>query len=415
LKAGNQPFFRERAGSEYKLYIFQDRGPTEVSALERKLNEVATEKPYSPGLEGIVAGTTAISEVNPEKQKLTYRGYDIEDLAAQSTYEEIAYLLLKGDLPTRGELHSFTSELVSEREVPREIYEILRFAPRSADPMDTLRTCVSFLGLVDADARDNSDEANFRKAIRLIAKMATVVAANHRIKAGLDPIAPSRDLSHAANLLAMIKGGKPEEFAVRAMEVSLILYAEHTFNASSFTGRVVASTLSDMHAAITAALGALKGPLHGGANERVMEMLLEIGEPSGAEEWIRKALAEKRRIMGFGHRVYRWGDSRVPTMKRLGRELAERLGEKRWVEMAEIVESTMEKEKKLYPNVDFPSSYVYYMLGLTIELYTPLFAAARIAGWAAHVMEQHGDNRLIRPDSIYRGPKSRVYVPIDQR
>lgn len=373
------------------------------------------EKPYSPGLEGVVAGITSISEVNPEKQKLVYRGYEIEELAKHSTYEEVAYLLLLGELPKRAELESFASRLKSEREVPGAVYDILRLTPPEADPMDTLRTCVSFLGAVDPDARDNSHEANLRKAIRLIGKMATIVAASQRIKAGLAPIAPASDLSHAANVFYMVQGRRPRDFEARTLDVSMILYAEHTFNASTFTARVIASTLSDLHAAIVGALGALKGPLHGGANERVMEMLLEIGEPARAEEWLRRALAEKRRIMGFGHRIYKWGDSRVPTMKRLGNELAQRLGERRWVEIAAIVERVMEEEKKLYPNVDFPSSYVYYMLGFPVEFYTPLFAAARIAGWAAHVIEQHDDNRLIRPDSIYRGARDRVYFPISER
>lgn len=373
------------------------------------------EKPYSPGLEGIAAGITSISEVNPEKQKLTYRGVDIEELAGNSTYEEVAYLILRGELPTKSELSSFTGEMASQRQVPAETYQILNLTPASPDPMDTLRTCVSFLGSVDPEARDSSHEANLRKANRLIARIATIVAAHYRIKSGLRPIEPSPDLSHAANLLYMISGKKPEDYQARAFDISLILYAEHSFNASTFTARVIASTLSDMHAAVCGAIGALKGPLHGGANEAVMRMLLEIGEPSKAEDWVLKALAERRRIMGFGHRIYKWGDSRVPTMKRLGIQLADRLGEKRWIEMGKIVEGVMEREKRLYPNLDFPCAYVYHMLGLPAEIYTPVFAAARIAGWAAHVIEQHDDNRLIRPDSIYRGHRNRAYIPIDQR
>jgi citrate synthase len=372
------------------------------------------EKSYSPGLEGVVAGLTSISEVHAERQKLTYRGYDIEELAKHSTYEEVAYLLLKGELPTQSELSAFVSELVSEREVPAQVYDILKRTPLCAEPMDVLRTCVSFLGATDPDGKNNSHEANLRKARRLIARMATIVAAHYRMRAGTSPIEPSTD-SHTANLLYMITGRRPEPFEERALDVSLILYAEHTFNASTFTAHVIASTLADMHAAITGALGALKGPLHGGANERVMEMLLEIGEPSKAEASVMRALAEKRRMMGFGHRIYKWGDSRVPTMKRVGQQLAERLGEKRWIEIAEIVEKVMEREKRLYPNLDFPSAYVYFMLGLPTRLYTPLFAASRIAGWAAHVIEQHDDNRLIRPDSIYRGHRNRVYVATDQR
>lgn len=373
------------------------------------------EKPYSPGLEGIAAGITRICEVNPEKQKLTYRGYDIEELAAQSTYEEVAYLLLNGELPTKTGLAAFSLKLISERKLPPSLYQMLKLMPRSVEPMDGIRTGVSFLGGTDPDVSDNSHDANLRKAIRLIAQMATMVAAHYRMSAGLAPVEPSSDLPHAANLFYMIAGRRPEEVEARALDVTLILYAEHTFNASTFTARVIASTLADMHAAVSGALSALKGPLHGGANERVMEMLLEIGDPSMAEEWITKALREKRRIMGFGHRIYKWGDSRVPTLRRIGNDLSERLGEKRWVEIAEIVERVMEREKGLYPNADFPCACVYYMLGLPTPLYTPIFAVSRVAGWAAHVLEQHGDNRLIRPDSLYRGHTNRSYAPIDQR
>lgn len=376
---------------------------------------MADEKPYSPGLEGIIAGVSSISEVNPEKQKLAYRGFDIEELANHSTFEEVAYLLLHGKLPKNGELKTFVSELVSERELPPQVYEVLKLTPLTAGPMDALRTCVSFLGTTDPDASDNSLDVNLRKASRLVAKMGTIVAANYRIRASLPTVRPSAELSHAANLFTMITGRKPEDYEEHAFDVSLILYAEHTFNASSFSGRVIASTLSDMHSAVTGAIGALKGPLHGGANEEAMKMLLEIGEVSKAEDWVKEALARKRRLMGFGHRVYKWGDSRVPIMKRVGKQLAEHTSNKKWIEIAEMVEGVMEREKKLYPNVDFPCAYVYRMLGLPVEVYTPVFAASRIAGWAAHVIEQHADNRLIRPDSIYRGERGRAYVPMDRR
>ncbi len=376
---------------------------------------MADEKPYSPGLEGIIAGVSLISEVNPEKQKLAYRGFDIEDLANHSTFEEVAYLLLHGKLPKAGELKTFVSEMVSERELPPQVYEVLKLIPVTAGPMDALRTSVSFLGTTDPDADDNSLDANLRKASRLVAKMGTIVAASCRFRAGLPTVRPSAELSHAANLFTMITGRKPEGYEERAFDVSLILYAEHTFNASSFSGRVIASTLSDMHSAVTGAIGALKGPLHGGANEEAMKMLLEIGEVSKAEDWVKEALANKRRLMGFGHRVYKSGDSRVPIMKRVGKQLAERTADKKWLEIAEIVEGVMEREKKLYPNVDFPCAYVYRMLGLPVEVYTPVFAASRIAGWAAHVIEQHTDNRLIRPDSIYHGQRDQAYVPMDRR
>lgn len=375
---------------------------------------MSVEKEYKPGLEGVVAGVTYISEVDPDKQKLAYRGYDIEDLATSSTFEEVAYLLLNGELPNKNQLAEFSDDIASERGIPNEVTEFLNKAPKE-NPMDVLRTCVSALALFDPDINEMTKEANLRKAKRLIAKIPTIIASTYRLQKGLKPIQPDRRHSHAANLLHLIMGAEPEQFKVRVMDASLILYAEHSFNASTFAARVIASTLSDMHAAVCGALGALKGPLHGGANERAMEMMLKIGEPENAEKWVMDTLARKERIMGFGHRVYRSGDSRVPTMRRISKELSEKVGESRWYRIAEIVESVMARERGLYPNVDFPCGYTYYLLGLPIELYTPIFASSRVAGWAAHVIEQLGDNRLIRPDSIYRGPRARSCVPLERR
>jgi citrate synthase len=369
---------------------------------------------YSPGLDGVVAGVTAISEVDPAKQKLAYRGYEIEDLTLSTSFEEVAYLLLEGDLPNSRRLAEFSADIASERHIPNEIIEMISGITQGS-PMDILRTCVSALALYDPDASLNTREANIRKAKRLIAKLPTILASAYRIKYGLKPVTPNQELSQAANLLYLITGSEPEEYKVRTMDTSLILYAEHGFNASTFAARVIASTLSDMHAAVCGALGALKGPLHGGANERAMEMMLKIGEPDQAERWILDALARKERIMGFGHRIYRSGDSRVPTMRRVSKELSERMGEMKWYRMAEITERVMEREKKLFANVDFFCGFTYYLLGLPIELYTPIFASSRIAGWAAHVIEQLGDNRLIRPNSIYNGQRSRSFVPIQQR
>jgi citrate synthase len=371
-------------------------------------------KEYSPGLEGVVAGVTAISEVEPTKQRLAYRGYDIGDLALSTSFEEVAYLLLEGDLPNSQRLAEFSADIASERHIPSEIVEIISRISQG-DPMDVLRTCVSALALYDPDGGLSTREANIRKAKRLMAKIPTILASAYRIKYGLKPVTPSRELSQAANLLYLISGAEPEDYKVRTMDTSLILYAEHGFNASTFVARVIASTLSDMHAAVCGAIGALKGPLHGGANERAMEMMMKIGEPDKAEIWIMDALARKERIMGFGHRIYRSGDSRVPTMKRVSKELSERMGEMKWYRMAEIIEQVMERERKLYANVDFSCGFTYYLLGLPIELYTPIFASSRIAGWAAHVIEQLGDNRLIRPDSMYNGQRSRSFVPIQQR
>lgn len=374
-----------------------------------------SEKPYSPGLEGIVAGITTISEVDPHRQKLAYRGYDIEDLANHATFEEVAYLLLMGELPTQAQLETFKAEIADNRAIPEDVLNILRLCPKNAHPMDTLRTVVSFLGEGDPDVADNSHEANLRKAKRLLGQISTIVAAAYHIKHEREPIAPRNDLGHAANLLYTIFGEEQDEFNVKVFDASLILYAEHSFNASTFTARVITSTLSDLHAGIVGAIGALKGALHGGANERAMETLLKIGEPEKAEQWVMDALARKERLMGFGHRVYRWGDSRVPTMTRLAEQLSERVGNTKWHEIATIMRNVMEREKNMHPNVDFPCGYTYYLLGLPIELYTPIFAASRIAGWAAHIIEQQDNNRLIRPDCIYEGQRGREWVSITER
>lgn len=374
-----------------------------------------SDKPYSPGLEGIAAGVTTISEVDPHRQKLAYRGYDIEDLANHATFEEVAYLLLMGDLPTRAQLEAFKAAVAEHRVLPDELLSVLRLCPKIAHPMDTLRTAVSFLGAGDPDVGDNSHEANLRKAKRLLGQIPTIIAAAYHLKHGREPIAPRKDLGHAANLLYMIFGEEQDAFNVKVFDASLILYAEHSFNASTFTARVITSTLSDLHAGVVGAIGALKGALHGGANERAMETMLKIGEPEKAEQWVLDALARKERLMGFGHRVYRWGDSRVPTMTRLAQELSERVGNMKWHEMATIMRSVMEREKGMHPNVDFPCGYTYYLLGLPIELYTPIFAASRIAGWAAHIIEQQDNNRLIRPDCLYEGQRGRAWVPLEQR
>jgi citrate synthase len=374
-----------------------------------------SDKPYSPGLEGIVAGMTTISEVDPHRQKLAYRGYDIEDLANHATFEEVAYLLLMGELPNASQLEEFKSEVAANRALPDELVSVLRLASKPAHPMDVLRTAVSFLGESDPEVNDNSHDANLRKAKRLLGQISSIVAAAHHLKHGCEPVAPRADLGFAANLLYMILGKPQDEFNVKVLDVSLILYAEHSFNASTFTARVIASTLSDMHSAIVGAIGALKGALHGGANERAMETLLRIGDPAKAEQWVMDALARKERLMGFGHRVYRWGDSRVPTMTRLAQELSERVGNTKWHGMATTMRAVMEREKNMHPNVDFPCGYTYYLLGLPIELYTPIFSASRIAGWAAHVIEQHDNNRLIRPDCIYEGHRGREWTPIEER
>ena len=370
---------------------------------------------YSPGLEGVIAGESAISSIDTERNRLVIRGYDLVELTEQASYEEVAYLLLHDDLPDRRQLDRFTAQLGAERNLPDQVMELLCQAPSSVHPMALLRTAVSALSFFDEEVQDNSHEANVRKTIRLLAKIPTAITAGYRLARGEEPVAPQSELGQAGNLLYMLRGAEPAAYEVEAMNLSLILYAEHGYNASAFAGRVTASTLSDLHAAITGAIGTLAGPLHGGANEKAMEMLLEIGGPQAAEQWVLDALREKKKIMGFGHREYKKGDSRVPSMKKVGRRIAAQLGDAQWVETADIVEETMIREKEIFPNVDFPCAYVYYMMQIPIPLYTPIFVSSRVTGWAAHIIEQHDNNRLIRPNHIYTGPEQCQIKPVDER
>lgn len=367
---------------------------------------------YSPGLEGIVAGETAVSTV---ATGLTYRGYTIEDLGANSNYEEVAYLVLHGELPTAAEAAAFRERLGAAAFVPPEVLQTLRSIPETASTMDVLRSAASLLAHWEPEVNDNSHAANVRKTERLIAKMPVVVAARQRLKTGQEVIAADRHLSLPANFLWMLRGEKPSDRQVKALDVSLILYAEHEFNASAFSARCVVSTLSDLHSGITAAIGALKGPLHGGANERAMEVLQEVGSADQAESWIRNALANKRRIMGFGHRVYKEGDPRAVYLKTLTAEVAQETGNDELERTADIIESVVRNEKKLPPNVDWPCARLYHYLGLPIDLYTPLFVVARVVGWAAHIIEQLDNNRLIRPRAIYNGVAERKWKPIGER
>jgi citrate synthase len=366
---------------------------------------------YRPGLEGIVAGKSAICKVRADIDKLIYRGYDTSELAEKACFEETAHLLLVGHLPNREELERFIGEIHAAREIEPEIVATIRDLPEDMHPMDVLRTGVSACAGWDPEVRDNSTEANIRKAIRLMAKIPTILGTRQAYLEDREASDPDPRLSHAANLLLLLTGCEPDEEEAALMNASLTLYAEHGFNASTFTARVCASTLSDLHSAIAGAIGTLKGPLHGGANEAAMEMLEEIGDPAQAEEWVMRALSEKKKIMGFGHRVYRTCDSRAVTLKKLGWELARKKGETGFAEVAEVVETVMRREKNLFPNVDFPCAWVYKMLGLPVDTYTPIFAAARITGWAAHVIEQHANNRLIRPSEEYTGPLEAAYHP----
>jgi 2-methylcitrate synthase/citrate synthase II len=371
-----------------------------------------TEPVYHPGLEGIIAGETSVSTISGG---LRYRGYAVEELAQHGTFEETAYLLLHGQLPTASELKDFRKRLGAAMAVHTDILKGMRAIPHQAPVMDVMRTAASVLAHWDRDAGDNSHEANVRKAERLLAQLPVVLAARHRLTNGLEPVMPDPQRSLAGNFLYMLRRGDPSERSVRALDVSLVLYAEHEFNASTFTARVVASTLSDLHSAITAAIGALKGPLHGGANERVMDVLNEVGTADKAENWVRDALARKVRIMGFGHRVYKTGDPRAAYLKPLCQELATETGNDDMEQMADTIERIVVAEKKLPPNADWPSARLYYYLGLPVELYTPLFVLSRVTGWCAHVIEQLDNNRLIRPVSRYTGPEPRSWVPIDQR
>ncbi|MBO2521560.1 MAG: citrate synthase [Clostridia bacterium] len=359
------------------------------------------------GLEGVIALETELSLVEGATANLYYRGYHIDDLVEHATYEEVVYLLFNGDLPSEAELAEFKRTLAREQQVPEPVIALLRSLPKGAAPMAMLRTAVSALAHYDPEAEDNSLEANFRKAIRLTAQAPVLVAAIGRIIQGKEPIPPKDGLSIAANFIYMLNGEEGSEVAVKTLDTALILHAEHGLNASTFAGRVTVSTLSDIYSAATSAVGTLKGPLHGGANEAVMKMLLEIGTPDRAESYVREKLARKERIMGIGHRVYKNGDPRVKHLKRLSQELNREKGTYHWVEISERIEKIMQEEKGLLPNVDFYSASAYYALGIPPELYTPIFAASRMSGWTANFLEQYRENRLIRPRAAYVGPRDR--------
>lgn len=360
------------------------------------------------GLEGVIALETELSLVEGATANLYYRGYHIDDLVEHATYEAVVYLLFHGDLPSEEQLAAFQKSLASEQEVPRPVIELIRSMPKDAVPMAVLRTAISALAHYDPEAEDNSHEANLRKAIRLTAQAPVLVAAIGRAIQGKEPIAPKDGLGIAANFIYMLNGEEGTEVAVKTLDTALILHAEHGLNASTFAARVTASTLSDMYSAITAAVGTLKGPLHGGANEAVMKMLLEIGSPDRAEEYVREKLARKERIMGIGHRVYKNGDPRVKHLKRLSKALNEQKGTSHWVEISERIEKVMQEEKGLLPNVDFYSASAYYALGIPPSLYTPIFAVSRMSGWTANLLEQYRENRLIRPRAAYVGPRDRT-------
>jgi len=367
------------------------------------------------GLREIVAAQTSVSDIDGDAGRLWYAGYEIHDLAGRISFEEVVHLLQELRLPTQEELDALTDFLVEERQVSRFLQDLMPTLAQQTSPMSMLRTSVSAASAYDPDGWDNSAEANARKALRLIAKTPTLLAMYHRMRTGQDLVEPHPKLPHAANFLYMLQGVEPSREDAEVLDTTFVLYADHTMNASTFTARIVASTLADMFSAITAAIAALKGPLHGGANEEAMKMLEEVGTPERAEAYVRERLERHDKIMGFGHAVYRTMDPRATVLKRLSKESGERHGDTRWYEISEAIERTVADQKGLHPNVDFYAASVYHTLGIPTDLMTPIFAIARMAGWTAHVREQYADNKVIRPGSEYIGPRDRTWVPIDQR
>ncbi|MGV0736897.1 bifunctional 2-methylcitrate synthase/citrate synthase [Mycobacterium syngnathidarum] len=360
------------------------------------------------GLAGIVVDTTTISKVVPETNSLTYRGYAVQDLAAHCSFEQVAYLLWHGELPTDQELALFTQRERASRRIDRSMQSLLAKIPDNCHPMDVVRTAISYLGAEDPEEDDSTPSANFAKSLRMFAVLPTIVAADMRRRRGLEPIAPHSHLGYSQNFLNMCFGEVPDPVIVKAFEQSMVLYAEHSFNASTFAARVVTSTQSDIYSAVTAAIGALKGSLHGGANEAVMHDMLEIGSAENAAEWLHGKLSRKDKVMGFGHRVYKNGDSRVPTMKAALQEVVSVRDGRRWLDIYNVLESAMFAATKLKPNLDFPTGPAYYLMGFDIPSFTPLFVMSRITGWTAHIMEQAASNALIRPLSEYSGHPQRA-------
>ncbi len=382
------------------------------------MSATATQYPnYSPGLEGVVAGISTISEINSDNSSLEYRGYNVHDLAEQGCFEQTAYLLVYGTLPNKAQLADFKRKLGEERSVPDQIWDVLRAMPKDSHPMDMIRTAFSALAPFDPDYREpaTNDEANVRKAVRIIAKAGTMVANGHRIREGKDVIKPNPEHGVAESLLYIMNGEQPNAKTVQVMDASLTLYAEHGFNASTFACRVTVATLSDLYSGIVSGIGTLRGPLHGGANEEAMKMILKIGTPDKAQAWIDEALATKAKIMGFGHREYKKADPRAQYMTKVAKELGVESGNTQYGEIADILEKTMLEKKNIHPNVDFPAAYAYYILGIPIDLYTPIFVVARVSGWSAHAIEQLRNNRLIRPTAIYEGAQGETYTALESR
>jgi len=369
----------------------------------------------SEGLRGVVAAQSAIGDVNGEQGILIYQGYNIHDLAEHSTFEEVVFLLWNGRLPKAEELADFKERLRRNYEVPAQVIEMMKSFPKDADPMDVLRTAVSSLDFYDENGHGTDREHAVKAAVRITGQIGTIAAAWDRIRNGKDVIAPDKNLSIAENFLYMLRGERADQDEEHIFDVCLILHADHELNASTFTTRVVAGTLAGMYGAVTAGVAALAGPLHGGANTNVMKMLLEINDPAKIDTWLDQALAEKRKIMGIGHAVYKTEDPRATWLRKFSKQMADKKGEQKWFTMSQAIEKAMLDKKGMYPNVDFYSASTYYLMGIPLDLYTPIFAVSRISGWTGHILEQYGHNKLIRPRAEYIGARDQKYTPIDQR
>lgn len=382
---------------------------------ETKLSEIKAKSEFTAGLQDVIAGVSEICFIDGQEGRLIYRGYDINDLVENATFEEVAYLLWNGELPNATQLEELKKQIAQYQTIPQEVFDVIGLIASKGTPMDALRTAVSLMKSYDEQGEDMTPEANYQKAIKLTAVIPVIIAAIERARTGLDIVQPKEGLSIAANFLYMLKGKEAEPVEVRTMDAGLIMHADHEYNASTFACRVTAGTLSDIYSAVTSGIGTLKGPLHGGANTAVMEMLLEIGELDRVESYVEDKLARKEKIMGFGHRVYKTMDPRAVQLRQMSKELAERMGDEKWYAMTEKVFEVVHREKGMWPNVDLFSASVYYVMGIELDLYTAIFAMSRVTGWTAHILEQYSNNRLIRPTSIYQGPSLRKVVPLSER
>jgi citrate synthase len=383
--------------------------------MEKGKDSAATASAASAGLRGVVAAQSAIGDVNGEQGILIYQGYNIHDLAEQSTFEEVVYLLWNGRLPKRNDLEDLKSRFRENYEIPTEVIEMMRTFPKDAEPMDVLRTAVSALDFYDKAGHGTDRETAINTAIKLTGQIGTIVAAWERIRNGNAPVTPDKNLSIAENFLYMMRGEQADADEARIFDISLILHADHELNASTFTTRVIAGTLADMYGAVTGGIAALAGPLHGGANTNVMKMLIEIGDIDKIESWLDEALAAKKKIMGIGHAVYKTEDPRATWLRKFSRQMGEKKGEMKWFEMSQKIERLMNERKGMFPNVDFYSASTYYLMGIPLDQYTPIFAISRISGWTGHILEQYGNNKLIRPRAEYIGERDLKYTPIDER